>query len=313
MPTGNSRLLVHVCLFIVTCFTATLAGIQWLNRDPFELTDLALGIPYAVSIMVFLCAHEFGHYLAARAHHVDSTLPYFLPFPSFLGIAPFGTLGAVIRIRSHIATRASLLDIAAFGPICGFLVSVVLLYVGFVTLPAKEYLYQIHPEYLKMDHIPTGGLTFGKSLLYILLERVASSPDAFIPPMSEVYHYPLLCAGWFGLFVTTLNLIPVGQLDGGHIVAALFPSAEKHIARMALLVLVVLGTLGAIPLLGYDFSFGWLGWLVWAIILSFMLFRMPGQSTSQRLEPEMTSWRRVTGWICIGIFIVTFTPVPIFI
>jgi membrane-associated protease RseP (regulator of RpoE activity) len=261
--------------------------------------------------MIFLSAHEFGHYIAARAHGVDATLPYFIPFPSFLGIAPFGTLGAVIRLRSQINERSTLLDIAAAGPIVGFLVSGMFLFIGFHSLPEKEYLYLIHPEYRNLALIPAGGLSFGRSLLYVLLEKTCTTPGAFVPPMSEVYHYPYLCAGWFGLFVTSLNLIPVGQLDGGHIVMALMPRFQKTIGRVALLLLVVLGTLGAIQLLGVDLAIGWLGWLVWGLVLALMLRKAPGLTTWHESTKELSCTRQVVGWLCLGIFCATFIPIPL--
>ena len=128
-------LIVHLSLFFATFVTVTLAGVQWLNKDPFELANLPYGLEYGCLILLFLSAHEFGHYFAARAHKVETTLPYFLPFPAFLGIAPFGTFGAVIKVKSGLDSRRALFDIGAAGPISGFVVCIVMLVIGFRTLP----------------------------------------------------------------------------------------------------------------------------------------------------------------------------------
>ena len=157
------RAALHVILFSLTFVTTVFAGVQWLNLNPYELADVKRGIPYGVAVCFILLTHEFGHYFAARAHKVDATLPYFLPFPSFMlgGVFPFGTLGAVIRLRSSIDSRRALFDIGASGPIAGFVASVLCLLYGFTTLPTIDYLYSIHPEYVGMPSIPKGGLTFG--------------------------------------------------------------------------------------------------------------------------------------------------------
>jgi membrane-associated protease RseP (regulator of RpoE activity) len=260
-----------------------------------------------------LLSHEMGHYLAAIRNKIAATLPYFLPFPSFLffGFFPFGTLGAVIRLQSSVTSRRALFDIGAAGPIAGFVVSVTFLIIGFVTLPTIDYLYTIHPEYVGLGHIPTDGLTFGTSLLYNFLAAVFSPKGAFIPPMNEVYHYPFLCVGWFGLFVTAMNLLPIGQLDGGHIIYSMFGQAYHRIAQGALIGLTVLGTLGFLPLLGIPFEFGWTGWLFWAILLVFFM-----RGTRQNRPPiedatPLTTSRMFMGWLTILIFISSFSISPL--
>ena len=145
--------LLHAGLFLVTFFTTTVAGVFWLNKDGFDLTNFLYGLPYSVSILAMLASHEFGHYFAAKYHGVKTTLPYFIPIPPFL-LNPFGTMGAVIRIRSPIQTKKALFDIGIAGPIAGLVVTLIVLAYGLMTLPGKEYLYNIHPEYALNGQIP---------------------------------------------------------------------------------------------------------------------------------------------------------------
>ncbi len=307
------RVAVHVGLLLLTFLTTTFAGVQWLNKDPLELANFSSGLPYGILIIAMLLSHEMGHYLAAVRNKVAATFPYFLPFPSFLffGAFPFGTLGAVIRLQSPVTSRRALFDIGSAGPIAGFVVSVAFLIIGFITLPTIDYLYSIHPEYAGLAHIPTEGLTFGTSLLYNLLSAVFSPEGAFIPPMNEVYHYPFLCVGWFGLFVTAMNLLPIGQLDGGHIIYSMFGDAYHRIAQGALIGLMILGTLGFLPLLGIPFDFGWTGWLFWAILLVFFM-----RGTRKNRPPiedptPLSTSRMVLGWLTILIFISSFSVSPL--
>lgn len=258
-----------------------------------------------------LASHEFGHYLAARHHGVSVTLPYFIPFPSFPELfLSFGTLGAVIRIKSSIKSSRVLFDIGAAGPLAGFVVSMTFLVIGFVTLPPIEYLYSIHPEYAHMDEVPLGGLVFGNNLIYSLLQSQLVPAGTFVPPMNEIYHYPFLCVGWFGLFVTAMNLIPVGQLDGGHITTAMFGTHARLIGRMALGFLVILGVAGFAPFFDVNLGFGWVGWLLWAALLvtfirAFRLQRAPVESGQ-----PLARGRMLLGWLCITIFVGSFSMTP---
>ena len=307
----SKTLVLHASLLVLTFITVTFAGVQWLNKDPFDLALFSLGLTYGWLIIFFLAAHEMGHYVAARIHGVDTTLPFFLPFPPFLGLMPFGTLGAVIRIRSELKDRRTLFDVGAAGPIAGFMVCVMILIWGMTHLPSIEYLYGVHPEYRAMSRVPTDGLTFGKPLLYKLVEMLVAPSSAFLPPMNEVYHYPYLCVGWFGAFVTALNLLPIGQLDGGHIAYAMFGSSSHRLAQAVLIVLMALGTAGFLPLLGIQFPYGWAGWLMWSMVLALLLrskrFRHPPLEDVQ----ELGSTREFIGWVCGIIFILSFIVVPI--
>jgi membrane-associated protease RseP (regulator of RpoE activity) len=303
--------LLHTGLFLLTFLTVTLAGVQWLNVDPLDPVHFTLGLTYGLLMMAFLFSHEMGHYLMSRRHGVDATLPYFLPFPAFLGIQPFGTFGAVIRVRAPFRSRKALFDIGAAGPISGFIVSLVTLIIGFRTLPDYAYLLTIHPEYATMPAIPETGMRFGASALYWFLAKVVPHAGAFIPPMNEMYHYPFLCAGWFGMFVTAMNLLPVGQLDGGHVALVMFPRHHNRIAQATLLVLMVFGTLGFLPVIGLPAGLGWPGWLFWAVVLTFILSR--GKFAAPELDDDdIGPGRRLVGWLCVAIFLLSFIPAGIY-
>jgi len=299
---------LYILLFGLTFFTATLAGVQWLNKDPFELSNFHFGLTYSFALLFFLSSHEFGHYFAARIHKVSTTLPFFIPIPPFLN--PFGTMGAVIRIRSPFQSRRSLFDVGIAGPVAGFVITCLILAVGFITLPGKEYLFSIHPEYATKTEIPTGGFTFGTSILFWALCKIFSA-RSFVPPMNEIYHYPLLCAGWFGLFVTAMNLLPVGQLDGGHIMYALVGQrTQKYIARTTFVLLILLGLTGVVSLIVHGaLQIGTLGWLFWAAILFFIVKL---EHPPILVPDELTPGRKILGWVSFLVFILTFPPVPFF-
>jgi Zn-dependent protease len=175
-----------------------------------------------------------------------------------------------------------------------------------------DYLYGIHPEYSKLADLPQGGLTFGSSLLFSAIKTMVPATRAFVPPMNEIYHYPYLCVGWFGLFVTALNLIPVGQLDGGHIARAMFARFHNQIGQATLLFLVMLGTLGILPILGYSVAIGWIGWLVWGIILAVALRARRHTLPDQEDIESMGRIRTIFGWLCLIIFVTCFAPTPFF-
>lgn len=306
-PDPTKRYALHIVLFLITFFTTTVAGVFWLNRDGFDLTNLVYGLPYSISILTMLASHEFGHYFAARYHGVTTTLPYFIPVPPFL-FNPFGTMGALIRIRSPIQTKRALFDIGITGPIAGLVVTLTVLSYGIATLPGREYLLAIHPDYALIDELPKTGLTFGDSILTWSLRQYVSQ-YAFFPPMNEIYHYPYLCVGWFGLFVTALNLIPIGQLDGGHILYAIIGKGQTMIARMFLAVLLLIGLAGFLPFMGLDIQPGTIGWLVFALILIFIVkIEHPPIPDDAELDPQ----RKMLGWITFFIFIISFAPVPFF-
>jgi len=304
-----SKVFIHLGLFLISFFTVTAAGVQWLNRDPFDLSNFVYGIPYSLSILSILTCHEFGHYFAARLHGVDATLPYFIPFPTLSGVVNFGTLGAVIRTKTAIPSKKVMFDIGVAGPIAGFVATLLILSYGFLALPGKEFILSIHPLYFSQPEPPGGiDLTFGTPLLYQFLSFIFTNPaNQFVPPMTEMYHYPFLCAGWFGLFVTSMNLIPVGQLDGGHLAYTMFGPRHKIIARLAFGTIVLIGLLGLLPLLRISFAFGWTGWLFWGLIL-FFIVRLDHPPVLD--ETPLDKSRRNIGWASFGILALSFMPTP---
>jgi membrane-associated protease RseP (regulator of RpoE activity) len=298
---------LHVLLFIVTYFTTTVAGVLWRGiGDPFDVSNLHYGFAYATFVMLFISSHEFGHFFAARIHKVDATLPFYIPYPPS-GSISFGTLGAVIRTRSRVPSNKIMFDIGVAGPIAGFIVCLILLAVGFATLPGIEYLQQIHPGYPDVPHHAGSELTFGKTLLWNAMEKLFANPNGYIPPMSEVYHYPLLCAGWFGLFVTALNLLPYTLFRR---------NIHRRLGQLTAIVLFALSVPNVI--IGY---FGWTPpwleaiavpggemWFLWALITTFVIrFRHPPTDDESPLDLRRT----IIAWLTIGMLVVTFTPTPL--
>jgi membrane-associated protease RseP (regulator of RpoE activity) len=277
---------VHIILFSLTFLTTAMAGVFHAAGDlPFELHDffsqplaILAGFPFAITVMTILLSHEMGHYVLARAHRVDASLPYFIPAPpTFL----IGTFGAFIRIRTLPPHRRALFDIGAAGPWAGFLVAV----------PAVIFGLQ-ESEVRPLD--PTqGGLMLGDSLLFSFLTRLVLGVDA---QEVTIQLGPVALAGWFGLLVTCLNLLPVGQLDGGHVAYAVFGNRHHWISRGAVVALVILG-------IG-----GWPGWFVWAALLMILGLRHP-----RPWDPATPLDRRrlVAAAATLVVFALTFMPEPI--
>jgi len=279
----RSRLGLHIALFAATFVTTAMASAFNLGADVFaEPSSLVSGFPYAIAIMAILLFHECGHYLLARAHGVDATLPFFIPAPPVVFF--IGTLGAFIRMRSLPRDRRALFDIGAAGPWAGMMVAVPALMLGLALSEIRP------PE-------PGGdvGLFLGDSLLFKMLTWVVLGTTG--DDVTIVLH-PVALAGWVGLLVTALNLLPVGQLDGGHVVyAALGERWHRWISRGTLTALVVLGLGGAAT------------WLVWAVLLSFLGLRHP------RLLDAETPLSRRRKWAAaatLAMFLVTFMPEPVY-
>jgi len=299
---ATDRPWLHLLLFGLTLLSTIYAGAQWVNRvlyyeaqgEPLSLFVMTVpmgwvvdGLRYAIPLLGFLTVHEFGHYFAARHHRVRTSLPYYIPFP-FNGI---GNFGAVISIRQAIPSTRKLFDIGVAGPLAGFVVALGALLYGFATLPPPEYLLDLPGHEVLKEHIrqhgtfpatppePADGamvIVVGQTPLFWLL----SQWFAHVPPMYEVYHYPVLFAGWLGLFFTALNLLPVGQLDGGHVLYALLGATwHRRLAQFFVFVLLLSGGMGFIqevrPLLE---DVGVLGgaspWLILATIYYGYLYRI---------------------------------------
>jgi membrane-associated protease RseP (regulator of RpoE activity) len=323
----------HLFLFLFTFFSTAVAGVFWLNQDPFDLSNFKLGIPYAVAILFILSCHEFGHFFAARHHKVEATLPYYIPFPPipslFQLFLNFGTFGAVIRTKTVVPDKKAMFDIGVAGPIAGFIASCIVLIFGFLTLPGPEFILHIHPDYnFVLNAAPhTNGmsLTFGSTILYSFFGSVLTHPASqFVPPMSEIYHYPFLCVGWFGLFVTAMNLIPIGQFDGGHVMYAMFGGMHKIISRVSCILLLAVGfpsfldavlrsVLGAIK--GHEFGqivpfaqYSWSAWMVWALIALFVV-KLDHPPVAD--DAPIGKKRMLVGVAAAAIFIVSFSLNPI--
>ena len=292
----RDRVWLHVLLFVLTLVSTTLSYALWVGSgaagwsDLLKMPFLSQAIWFSVPLLLFLTVHEFGHYFAARLHHVSTTLPYYIPLP-FLGI---GTLGAVIRIREPIPSLTKLFDIGAAGPIAGFVAVFIMLIVSLATLPdvnyvesfeghdaLKEYVAQngeFPRELIREEGAGPGQVFYvGETVLYVAVAHFFDN----VPPMYEMYHYPFLFASWLGLFFTALNLLPVGQLDGGHVLFALVgPRWHLRIARSFMFLLLLSGAIGYGMMATDD---GWMGafkWPILAAILYLILNRAFGRDQS---------------------------------
>jgi membrane-associated protease RseP (regulator of RpoE activity) len=269
---------LNVVLFLATLVTTTLAGALNADVPPSRLaSEWTAGLPFSLTLMAILLFHEMGHYLVARYHGVRTTLPFFLPGPPFLT----GTFGAFIRMKSPPRDRRVLFDVGAAGPWAGLVLAI----------PAS--LYGLSLSQLKPIPPTFSGLYFGDSLLFKALSRLAIGR---VPYGFDVILHPIAMAGWFGLFVTVLNLLPVGQLDGGHVIYAMFGRRHRWVARSFLLVIVAMGFLG------------WPGWFLWATLLLFTGLDHP--PTVDRERP-LDRPRRLAGWATLVVFVLTFIPIPI--
>ncbi|NWF87998.1 MAG: site-2 protease family protein [Ignavibacteriaceae bacterium] len=306
---------IHIGLFLLTFITTTFAGVEWTTGSlgPYSFEMLLKGLPYSFSILFIITCHEFGHYFAAKYHRVEATLPYYIPFPPILGFLNFGTMGAVIKTVSPVKTKKAMFDIGIAGPIAGFIATLIILIYGFLNVPGEEYILAIHPDYNTPEYGTTGlQLVFGDTILFSFLKYLFVDGSIFFPPMSEIYHYPFLCVGWFGLLITAMNMIPVGQLDGGHISYTMF--GEKNhftVAVIAFVFLFIFGISGfADSMLELNMNIGWSGWLLWALILYFFVkLKHPPIADS---EP-VGNTRMLLGYISFIIFILSFAPSPIII
>ncbi|HSV85519.1 MAG TPA: site-2 protease family protein [Levilinea sp.] len=311
----KSNPVVNLVLFIATLFSVILVGSFFSLREPLPTDPLAAvivvirsGLPFAASMLAILGAHEFGHYLAGRSHGVHVTLPYFIPMP----FSPFGTMGAFINMKEHPKNRRQLLDIGIAGPLSGLIVAIPVLLLG-LSLSAID----------TIPHVmPPGSMMEGNSLLYLLSKYVMfgellPAPETYggIHPALywlryiitgtpfpyggvDVQLHPVAFAGWAGILITGLNLIPAGQLDGGHMLYVLF--GRKTAQRVLPFILVALVGLG----------FVWSGWWLWAMII-FFLGRMYAEPLDQ-ITP-LDGRRRGLAILALILFVLTFTPVPLLI
>lgn len=288
------RYVLHIVLFLLTVLTTSAVGAElatnqsWIIATPLGpalgWADLSKGLPYSLAFLAFLLCHEFGHYFLARKHRVQTSLPYFLPVFLPLAGIQIGTFGAVIRILQVPRTTRQYFDIGIAGPLAGFVVSICLLWYGFANLPEPEWLFEIHPEYqADFGRIPTEAeiinrygvvntpdgpvvnpiTVVGSTLLYDFFATHVADP-ALLPPATEIMHYPLLFAGFLTLFFTALNLLPIGQLDGGHVLYGMFGRRRAAlISRITVLLLILYGGSGVV-VIGSEF------WSIW--LLCYLLY-----------------------------------------
>jgi membrane-associated protease RseP (regulator of RpoE activity) len=283
---------LHILLFVLTLGTSTFMGAIFYGWVPVELAPLGWlrlsvhpvfvseGLKFAVPLLLILLAHEMGHYVAARRHHLRSTPPFFLPMPVPMPFSP-GTLGAVMRLKQPIRTRAQLLDIGAWGPIAGFVVAVPTLLVGLALSQVREFPHDAPLVY------------FSEPILFRLAARVVFFPG--LTGTEDIMLHPIAWAAWWGLLVTALNLLPFFQLDGGHIAYAIFGRAHRRWARPMLAGLVLLAAF-------------WPGWALWAAILVLV---GPEHPPIPGEDEPLDHGRRIVGWVAIAIFVLSFTIAPI--
>jgi membrane-associated protease RseP (regulator of RpoE activity) len=280
---------MNVALFALTCLSTLLVGATLMTDYTKTIDDLGVflaqivrspsillkGLPFSLAIMGILLGHEMGHYLTCRYYGIDATLPYFIPAPTLVG-----TMGAFIRIKSPIKHRAALLEVGIAGPIVGFVLAIPVLMVAL----AKS-------GYIAPDAAGSG-ISLGEPLIFKVLAALMGKTP---PPGMEIHLHPIGLAAWFGFFATALNLLPVGQLDGGHVSYALFGSHHKRISQALLFTLIPFGL------------FYWQGWLVWTVVLLFIGVRHP-----MTLDDSLPLSRRHVwlGWIALVMFILCFTPMP---
>lgn len=295
------RYWLHAALLLLTVFTTLIVGSRlesnYLHGLPsfsadddifpslrwaFQGRHLLLGIPFSLTLMLILLAHEMGHYLYCLKYRVAATPPFFIPFPTL-----FGTMGAFIRIRSALPSRRALFDIGIAGPIAGFAVAFPVL------------LFSLGLSHVASADAAPPGIEFGYPLVFSLAQHlIAVSGHARVishVSISHLYLHPVTVAAWVGMFATALNLLPGGQLDGGHIIFAVSPRAHRTISNLTILALI--------PMAVYF----WTGWLIWAILLRITGARHP----EVPFFPEITPRRRWLAFFALIMLVLTFTPGPI--
>lgn len=283
---------LHLLLFAATVFTTLVVGTQLAHAFQADATpDLTLnffltiflhpsillaGVPFSFTLLGILLAHEMGHYIACRIYHIDATLPYFIPAPTLIG-----TMGAFIRIKAPITNRRALFDIGVAGPIAGFV----------FTLPALA----MSLVYSRIVPVSTGSgttIVFGDPLIFRVMERLMGIK---IPEGYDVFLHPVGFAAWVGVFATALNLLPIGQLDGGHILYSVIGRRHMQLSRAFTLLLIPLGLLY------------WKGWLMWAVVLLILGTRHPKLLDE---EAGLGLGRKWVSFLSLVIFLLCFTPAP---
>jgi membrane-associated protease RseP (regulator of RpoE activity) len=295
-PITLRETVVPILFFCATLVSTTAVGVRYmynfhLGRNPLT-SDLDLmpyqwvwqnrqlwasGFPFSITLIAILLAHEFGHYIACRVFGIRATLPYLMPAPSLSG-----SFGAIIRLKARVKTRAALIVIGASGPIAGFCVAIVTVALGlhYSTIPQAAMDSVIRPIQVPLLI----------RLCYGFMPHAASAGDALQP----LIPHPILSASWMGLLITALNLIPAGQLDGGHIVYAVSRRAHRISTYLVVAALAVLGIVG------------WVGWLLWSVVLLTPAMRHPKVTSDERLHLG----HLILVPICLVLLLVSGTPLP---
>jgi membrane-associated protease RseP (regulator of RpoE activity) len=295
--------LLNLFLFVLTAGSAFVAGALLTDTQlppPTQAESIRHGIAFSFALLAILLSHEMGHFLLARKHGVDATWPFFIPAPL---LSLIGTLGAVIRLRSTPRTRRALVDIGAAGPIAGFLVTIPVLAIGLrlSTVVPEEGPFR---HWTLWDALQTWmsegrflhlreGFDLGKPLGMSLLESLVVN----VPAGHQLALHPVAVAGWFGLLLTALNLLPLGQLDGGHCLYAASPRLHRLVGAPISALLLALGVFTP-----------FFGWAVWGLITGLFLNRHP---PTREAEPRLSTGRRLVLVASLIIFILSFAPVPL--
>ena len=268
---------INIILFFVTILTTLFAGAMMEGADVFQSPlELTKGFPFSITLMLILGTHEFGHYYYAQKHGVDATLPYFIPAPTIIG-----TFGAFIKINSPIRKKSALLQIGAAGPIAGFIVAVPALIIGLT-----------QSTVITLDET-FEGMRLGDSLLMMGLTGIIFPG---LGPNQDIFLHSVAFAGWIGLLVTMLNLLPIGQLDGGHIAYAMLGEKYDKVAIIALLSLIPL-------------SYFTLNWLIWGALILILMRTVKHPPVMNIHEPLSYKDKKI-GYMCLAIFIFCFIPAP---
>ncbi|MDE0445049.1 MAG: site-2 protease family protein [Spirochaetaceae bacterium] len=308
-PPHRDNLVLHLFLFAAALGSAVVAGGFLAGTDVldtrfaqiggvwlpvptgFEVGELAVGLAFGLTFIGILFGHEMGHYLTARRHGVPVSLPWFIPFPPYFSLV--GTLGAFIRLKGPMMRRSVLFDIGVAGPLASFALSLPVLFAG---LGLSEVMWTTDAGlYPFVVHFAGEPIRIGSN---ILLHFAAAAAVPGFEEGSAVLLHPLAFAGWLGIFVTALNLLPVGQLDGGHILYAVAGSRQRAFTLAFIAVLVPLGLL-------------WWGWWLWgAIALALSRGRLAHPPVLAEDIPVGRA-RTILGWVALALFVVSFSPAPL--
>ncbi len=291
LKTNNlKKYVINVVLFLLTMFFTLIIGIQYhisfhaipLPADSGFFTFLwhhpaawLWGLSYSFSLLAILLVHELGHFFACRFHHIEATLPFFIPAPTLIG-----TFGAFIKIKSPFPSKKALFDVGLAGPLAGFLVAVPIVFIGMA-----------QSRIVQKEVLQTG-MTLGEPLIFKFASWLVFGPAA---GQYDILVHPMAFAGWFGLLATAFNLFPIGQLDGGHILYALLGKKSYYAGVASIIVILLLGAMY------------WPGWLFWALIVTLIGLRHPPIFANEKMDLK----RKILAAAALFIFIISFTPAPL--